>query len=93
LTPDSREPAPFAAILLAILVSSALLMSALGIFDLPAPPTAEQIVAAERHLNSVCDAAGAYGACPVYEIKILEPAATAAADDTNYPPWLSRTLP
>lgn len=67
-----------------LLLCSVLLMSALGLPNLPEPPTAEQIAAAEQFMDGYCMS------CPVYEI--LEPAATAAADDTTYPP-LSRTLP
>jgi hypothetical protein len=57
-----KGSAPFPAILLAIIAGSALLLSALGLFNLPSPPTAAQIAAAQTHLDSVCVS------CPVYEI-------------------------
>jgi hypothetical protein len=58
----------FPTILLAIIVCSALVMSALGLFPLPDPPTAEQIAAAQTYLDGVCPS------CPVYE-KLLDTAA------------------
>jgi hypothetical protein len=74
MTPDSRDTWPrsldsYPFILGAVIVGSALLMFALGLDDsLPDPPTAEQILAARTHLDSVCDSAGVYDSCPVYEI-------------------------
>lgn len=58
----------YPAILAAILLCSALVMSALGLANLPAPPTAAQIAAAQTYLDGVCDPVGVYGSCPVYEI-------------------------
>lgn len=51
----------FPLILGAVIVGSALLMFALDLFNLPAPPTAAQIAAAQTHLDGVCPS------CPVYE--------------------------
>ena len=62
----------YPAILAAILVWSVLLMSALGLFTMPDPPTDEQIAAAQTYLDGVCPS------CPVYEI-LDPPAATTAA--------------
>lgn len=73
----------YPAILGAILACSVLVMSALGLANMPAPPTDEQIAAAQTYLDGVCVS------CPVYEN--LEPAATAAAGDIY--PTLSRTVP
>jgi hypothetical protein len=68
-TPWSLDSYPL--ILGAVIVGSALLMFALGLDDsLPDPPTDAQILAARTHLDSVCDSAGVYGSCPVYEIVV-----------------------
>jgi hypothetical protein len=50
-------------ILGAVIVGSALLMAALGLFNLPDPPTDAQIAAAQTYLDGVC------ASCPVYEIE------------------------
>jgi hypothetical protein len=62
ILPPKGPDAPFPAILLAIIAGSALLLSALGLFRLPSPPTDAQIAAAQAYLDGVCVA------CPVYEI-------------------------
>jgi hypothetical protein len=58
-------PWPRATIVFASLVSLAFM---LGLFDLPHPPTAAQIAAAQTYLDGVCPS------CPVYE-KLQETAA------------------